>query len=309
MSRQQASGQRKKNGARRRVKMRSALLLTLWGAMVTMLWQALRSSLLAQLPDAAALALDTLASALAWLLPAALGLLLVDGDQRRLVPARALTAEQTWRLALAGVLCAAPVTLLVNVLAALAGMQSAGSAGMAVGRDAALLIPLLLKSMLLVPLCEELFFRGYLLQVLAPYGRRAAVLATALLFALSHVGRGMLPVALLGVLLAALTLRTGSLLAPLLVHGAYNGAIVLISFSGLSPLFDRLSLLSCALRVAMCAGLARELSLAWRARPSCKRVCLYSGGRLSIREGLLLLLALLAMLAAAVLPFLLPEAT
>ena len=180
---------------------------------------------------------------------------------------------------------------------------------MAVGRGAALLIPLLIKSMLLVPLCEELFFRGYLLQVLAPYGRRAAVLATALLFALSHVGRGMLSFALLGVLLAALTLRTGSLLAPLLVHGAYNGAVVLISFAGLSPLFDRLSLLSCALRVAMCAGLARELSLAWRARPSGKRVCLYSGGRLSIREGLLLLLALLAMLAAAVLPFLLPEAT
>lgn len=303
------NGQRKKNGARRRVKMRSALLLTLWGAMVTMLWRALRASVLAHLPDGAALALDALATALAWLLPAALGLRVIDGDQRRLVPARALTGEQTWRLALAGVLCAAPMTLLGDMLAAFGGAQSAAGAGMAAGRGGALLIPLLLKSMLLVPLCEELFFRGYLLQVLAPYGRRAAVLATALLFALSHIGRGTLPFALLGVLLAALTLHTGSLLAPLLVHGAYNGAIVLISFAGLSPLFDRLSLVSCALRAAMCAGLARELSLAWRARPSGRRVCLRDGGALSVREGLLLLLALLAMLAAAALPFLLPEAT
>lgn len=304
----QTNGRRIKNGARRRVKMRSALLLTLWGAMVTMLWQALRSSALAYLPDGAALALDALASALAWLLPAALGLLLIDGDQRRLVPARALTAEQTWRLALSGALCAAPMTLIGDVLAAFTGAQEAVSAGMAAGRGAALLMPLLLKSMLLVPLCEELFFRGYLLQVLAPYGRQAAVLATALLFALAHVGRGLVPFALLGALLSALTLHTGSLLAPLLVHGAYNGAVVLIAFAGLSPLFDRLSLVSCALRVAMCAGLAHMLSLAWRARPSGRRVHLRSGGPLSVREGCILLFALLAMLGAAALPFLLPEA-
>ena len=299
----------KRSGARRRVKMRSALLLTLWGAMVTMLWQALRASALASLPDGAALLLDMLATALAWLLPAALGLLLIDGNQRRLLPSCALTAEQTWRLALCGALCAAPMTLPGDMLAALAGAQGGGSAGMAVGRDAALLVPLLVRSMLLTPLCEELFFRGYLLQALAPYGRRAAVLATALVFAFAHVGRGVLPFALLGVLLGALTLHTGSLLAPLLVHGAYNGAIVLISFAGLSPLFDRLSLVSCALRLAMCAGLVRELSLAWRARPSGGRVCLRSGGRLSVREGLTLILALLAMLAAVALPFLLPEAT
>lgn len=299
----------KRSGARRRVKMRSALLLTLWGAMVTMLWQALRASVLARLPDGAALALDALASALAWLLPAGLGLMMIDGNQLRLLPSCALTAEQTWLLALSGALCVAPMTLSGDMLSALVGAQGGASAGMAVGRDAALLVPLLLRSMLLTPLCEELFFRGYLLQVLAPYGRRAAVIATALVFAFAHVGRGLLPFALLGVLLGALTLRTGSLLAPLLVHGAYNGAIVLISFAGLSPLFDRLSLVSCALRAAMCAGLARELSLAWRARPSGRRVCLRSGGRLSVREGLTLILALVAMIAAAALPFLLPEAT
>ena len=300
---------RKRSGARRRVKMRSALLLTLWGAMVAAFWQALRATALAHLPDAAALVLDMLAAALAWLLPAALGLLFVDGDQRRLLPARALTAEQTWRLALCGVLCVAPMTLLGDVLAAFSGVLGGGNAAMAAGRDAALLVPLLVRSMLLTPLCEELFFRGYLLQALAPYGRRAAVLATALLFALSHAGRGLLPFALLGVLLSALTMRTGSLLAPLLVHGAYNGAVVLISFAGLSPLFDRLSLVSCALRLAMCAAFARELSFAWRARLSGRRVCLRSGGRLSVREGLMLILALLAMIAAAALPFLLPEAT
>ena len=114
--------------ARRRVRMRSALLLTLWGTMVTVLWRAMRASTLAYLPDGTALLMDTLACALAWLLPAALGLLLIDGDQRRLLPARALTAEQTWRLALIGVLCAAPLTLLGDMLAALGGAQGGQNA-------------------------------------------------------------------------------------------------------------------------------------------------------------------------------------
>ena len=302
------NGRRKQPGVRRRVKVRSALLLTLWGAMVTALWQALRASSLAQLPAGAALALDVLAGVAAWLLPALAGLFMLDGDQRRLLPMRALTAEQTARLLLTGALCVAPLTLLGDVLSAIAGAQMQGGAGMAAGRDAALLVPLLLKAMLLTPLCEELFFRGYLLAALAPYGRRAAVLATALVFALAHVGRGPLPFALLGVLLAALTLRTGSLLAPLLVHGLYNGTVVFVSFSGLTPLFDRLSLPSCALRLAMCACFARELAAAWRARPSGERIDLRAGGRLRVRDVLLLLFTLLATVAAAALPFLLPEA-
>ena len=205
----------KRSGARRRVKMRSALLLTLWGAMVTMLWQALRASVLAHLPDGAALMLDVLASILAWLLPAGLGLMMIDGNQLRLLPSRALTAEQTWRLALCGALCVAPMTLSGDMLAAFTGAQGGASAGMAAGRDAALLVPLLVRSMLLTPLCEELFFRGYLLQVLAPYGRRAAVLATALVFALSHVGRGVLPFALLGFVLCTFTGLSNALVVVL----------------------------------------------------------------------------------------------
>lgn len=301
------NGRMKKPGVRRRVRTRTALLLTLWGALGTVLWQALRATSLSALPAGAALLLDGLVCALAWLLPAALGLLVLDGDQRRLLPMRALTTEQTGHLLLVGALAVAPVTLLGDLLAALGGAQAGAGAGMAVGRDAALLVPLLLKSMLLVPLCEELFFRGYLLSVLAPYGRHAAVAATALVFALAHVGRGLLPLALLGAVLSALALRTDSLLAPMLVHGLYNGAIVLISFSGLTPLFDRLSLLSCALRVAMCAAFAAQLTRVWRARPSGERLVLRSPGKLGARQKALLILAPLAMLAAAVLPYFIAE--
>ena len=51
--------------------------------------------------------------------------------------------------------------------------------------------------------------------------------------------------------------RTGSILAPMLVHGCYNIAIILINFSGASGLFTGYSMLSCAVRLmgtALCWG-------------------------------------------------------
>ena len=250
---------------------------------------------------------DALVTVAAFALPAALGLLVLDGDQRRLVPMAALSPEQLFALAMTGVLAVAPLTLLHDMLGMLLAWPQEAVAPMASGRAAALFLPVLLKSALLAPLCEEAFFRGYLLGALTPYGRRAAVLATALLFALMHMGQGMLPCALLGVLLGALTLRTGSLLAPALVHGCYNLAIVLISFSGLTPLFDRLSLPACALRLAMSAGFVCMLLRAWRARPQQRRAQLASGARLTPGELARLGLAALLLIAAVVCCLLMPE--
>lgn len=250
---------------------------------------------------------DALVTVAAFALPAAMGLLVLDGDQRRLVPLGALSAEQILALTMTGALAVAPLTLLHDMLGMLLAWPQEAVAPMASGRAAALFLPVLLKSALLAPLCEEAFFRGYLLGALAPYGRRAAVLATALLFALMHMGQGMLPCALLGVLLGALTLRTGSLLAPLLVHGCYNLAIVLISFSGLTPLFDRLSLPACALRLAMSAGFVCMLLRAWRARPQQRRAQLASGARLTPGELARLGLAALLLIAAVICCLLMPE--
>lgn len=294
-------------GARRRVKARSALLLTLLSALLVILWQALRATALSGLNGVFSVLADALVTLAAFALPAALGLLVLDGDQRRLVPLDALSAEQLFSLAMTGVLAVAPLTLLHDMLGTLLAWPQEAVAPMASGRAAALFLPVLIKSALLAPLCEEFFFRGYLLGVLVPYGRRAAVLATALLFALMHMGQGMLPCALLGVLLGALTLRTGSLLAPVLVHGCYNLTIVMISFAGLTPLFDRLSLPACALRLAMSAGCVSMLLRAWRARPQQRRAQLAAGGRMAPGELARLGLAALLVLAAVACCLLMPE--
>ena len=77
---------------------------------------------------------------------------------------------------------------------------------------------------LILPLCEELLFRGAL------YGglrRRlplpVAMVASGLLFGLLHDPSVILPVAVLGTMLAWLYERTGSLIAPCLVHLLQNG--------------------------------------------------------------------------------------
>lgn len=52
-------------------------------------------------------------------------------------------------------------------------------------------------------------------------------------------------------------LATGANLAPMLLHGCYNIAIILINFSGASGLFTGYSMLSCAVRLmgtALCWG-------------------------------------------------------
>lgn len=78
---------------------------------------------------------------------------------------------------------------------------------------------------------EELLFRGFLLPALEPMGKRRAVLLSGVMFAMLHGRIEALPVhLLLGILLAALVLKTGSLFAAVLFHGAYNGILLLASY-------------------------------------------------------------------------------
>ena len=92
--------------------------------------------------------------------------------------------------------------------------------------DASLFLPCLLASGLLAPICG-LFFRGYLMGVFTRFGRGRAVVSSALLFfAGARRGHDVLPRALIGALLGDAMARTGSILAPMLVHGCYNIAII-----------------------------------------------------------------------------------
>lgn len=77
---------------------------------------------------------------------------------------------------------------------------------------------------LLAPFAEEVFFRGFLLAALVPVlgGLRGAAVSSAV-FSVAHLNVGTLfPIFVMGMLLAWLYLRTGSIWPPFVAHAAQN---------------------------------------------------------------------------------------
>lgn len=259
--------------ARRRVRMRSALLLTLGACFAMALYRVLStlSSMKGIWPTRVpGVLLEAAVSLLVFGGAAALGLCVLDGDQRKILPRAALSPAQTLWLTLTGVLLAAPMTLGVDVLEALFARHGTVVQPMVLQAQApGVFLLTLLKSALLAPVLEELFFRGYLLHAMKRFGEPRAAAVSALCFALVHLGGtpcAWVMYAAMGLLLAALTLRTGSLLAPMLVHAVYNLTLVLLNEMGLGWFFENLSLISCVLRLGMCAMFACCLRRVWTAR-------------------------------------------
>ena len=101
-------------------------------------------------------------------------------------------------------------------------------------------MPLWLKLLCLAiapAICEELFFRGFLMsafrQATSPV---VAIVATAVIFGAFHVFvsdslffERFVPSALLGVLLGVLYFRTGSLIPGMIMHVVHNGLLMTIS--------------------------------------------------------------------------------
>jgi uncharacterized protein len=82
----------------------------------------------------------------------------------------------------------------------------------------------LIVLIVIAPLTEELFFRGLLLDGFARnYGAQKAMVFTALLFAAIHLNPyQFVPAFLIGLLLAWLRLKTGSIWLPITLHAANN---------------------------------------------------------------------------------------
>lgn len=86
---------------------------------------------------------------------------------------------------------------------------------------------LILLAVVAAPLCEEFIFRGLIFGGLRrSMGLLPSMLLSAALFAIVHPPLSMLPVFALGLGTAFVYNRTRALLAPMLVHAIYNGAIV-----------------------------------------------------------------------------------
>lgn len=90
-----------------------------------------------------------------------------------------------------------------------------------------------------VPVAEELFFRGFVYGTIErSHGARAAFAASVLLFAAAHLPQvwnawgAFSAILLTGLVLTALRARTSSVLVPALAHLAYNGVNVVLGLAG-----------------------------------------------------------------------------
>ena len=93
-----------------------------------------------------------------------------------------------------------------------------------------LIFLLLFTLVVLAPVCEEIFFRGYLYPALRNrMGMQPAMLLNGLLFAAAHFEVvGFLPRMLLGYGLCYMYERNHTLSGPMVGHALYNGLLVLL---------------------------------------------------------------------------------
>ena len=84
---------------------------------------------------------------------------------------------------------------------------------------------------ILAPIAEEVFFRGVVYNAwLRERGPRWAFIGSSALFAVIHASLvAVLPILLLGMVLAWIYRRTGSLLAPIFLHATFNGMSVALA--------------------------------------------------------------------------------
>ena len=90
----------------------------------------------------------------------------------------------------------------------------------------------LISTAVVPALLEEMAMRGYILHALLPYGKKAAVIITAILFGLIHGNVLQLPFAfILGLVMGWLTVQTGSIWPAVVFHFTNNAHSVIISWA------------------------------------------------------------------------------
>jgi membrane protease YdiL (CAAX protease family) len=76
---------------------------------------------------------------------------------------------------------------------------------------------------IMAPICEEFIFRGLVLHSLRRYGNGFAILVSALLFSMIHGNLQQIPLAfIVGLLLGAFVIRTGSIWVTVIMHAMIN---------------------------------------------------------------------------------------
>ena len=134
--------------------------------------------------------------------------------------------------------------------------------------DVALLI---VGGVVLAAVCEEILFRGLILQLLARRGRwLGAIAVTAMLFSAFHLNPvAFVPIAIVGAYLGMLVWRSGSIFPAIVAHASNN----LVAFAALPAVSEPTEATVSATLVAVVSGLVFVALLAvyLRRTPSVKR--------------------------------------
>jgi ABC-2 type transport system permease protein/sodium transport system permease protein len=156
--------------------------------------------------------------------------------------------QMNWFLMLTGVLLVSLTTWVFAhesfVIAKMLGIGSLSDEQMQMaegllGKFKAVPLWILLFTMAIVPaVCEEFFFRGFLLSSMSRWNTLAQIVTSAVLFGLFHVLSGsalmierFIPSTLLGLVLATIAIQSGSIWLGVLMHAIHNGLMfTLIKF-------------------------------------------------------------------------------
>ena len=125
------------------------------------------------------------------------------------------------------VVCIA-LTYISNLLFSYIGMEGKLISGIGLSYDDAnLSYPLYIFMLVIVtPLLEEYAFRGVLLNILSRYGKRFALVASAVIFALAHLNFAeMIPAFAMGIQLGKTELRYKSIQPTIVIHILFNAFI------------------------------------------------------------------------------------
>lgn len=120
----------------------------------------------------------------------------------------------------------------VGFILKLFGLESATADLTAQNNSAWSLLLMYFYACLLGPLLEELLYRGVILQGMKKYNERFAIILSALIFGLMHQNYQQFILAfLLGLVLAAVDLRTGSIIPSIVMHIIVNTSGVLMQLA------------------------------------------------------------------------------
>ena len=125
------------------------------------------------------------------------------------------------------VVCIA-LTYISNLLFSYMGMEGKLISGIGLSYDDAnLTYPLYVFMLIFVtPLLAEYAFRGVLLNVLSRYGKRFALVASSVIFALAHLNFAeMIPAFVMGIQLGKTELRYKSIQPTIVIHVLFNALI------------------------------------------------------------------------------------